>query len=317
MSKKILKNKKPRAKSPVGEIMYGLLPTPDDERDFSLGGVFGTIAIETVPIGDWQVSTPLEIKNQGRTDMCTGYSLVAVSEDQEGVPLDPGFAFAMIKRERGEVNQYGASLRDGVKVAVNTGLIKVGDNPDDFSNENRNFIANWRNWNLGVLLPKAQEHRKQSYFKVDGPNDNFDNIRAALWQHRAEKRSIYTGCIWQNTWTNSPGGVISKKAGAGSFGHAFKVFGVKYFKGEPYLMVQNSYGTDVGDGGIFYFPRNIVNSYFTFGSYMFKDMPIDVAKDLNGQAVAEGWTNFEPKRNLLKEVIDVFRWLLKKPGKTE
>lgn len=306
-----------RKKPIIEERMGGLLPTPDDERDFSLGGVFGVIDIKQVPIGDWVVSEPLEIKDQRRSDMCTGYSLAAVSEDQEGVPLDPGFAFAMIKRERGEVNQYGASLRDGVKVAVNTGLIKVGDNPDDFSNEDRNFIANWRNWNLGVLLPKAEEHKKASYFKVDGPYDTFDNIRAALWQHRAEKRSVYTGCIWQNTWSNSEGGVISKKPGAGSFGHAFKVFGVKYFKGEPYLMVQNSYGTDVGDNGIFYFPRNIVNAYFTFGAYMFKDMPLDVAKNLNEQAVAQGWSDFEPKRNLLKEVIDVFRWLFKKPRITE
>lgn len=289
MTKKI-KNKKLK-------LGGGLLPTPKDGRDFSLGGVFGVIDIKTVPNSDFMVATPLEIKDQRDLDFCTGYSLAAVSEDQEGVALDPAFVFAMIKRERGEWQSWGADLRSGCKVATKVGFIAKGDNPEDYSGKSRNFLANWNNWNnLDDLLKIATKHVKQSYFKVDGSYDTFDNFRAALWQHRAEKRSIYTGCVWRSNWTYAKGGIIPKTAGTASVGHAFKICGQKNINGELHLVVQNSYGTDVGDGGLFYFPRSVVNRDFNFGGYIFKDMPTEIAKDLNAQYANELKTLKNPFR---------------------
>lgn len=285
---------------------YGLLPTPEDDRDFSLAGVFGAIELTTIPLEDWVVTTPLEIKDQGSTDMCTAYSLCAVSEDQEGVPLDPGFVFAMIKRERGEYLQWGADLRSGVKVATKVGFLKRGDNPQDFGQKPRNFIANWKNWPLNLLLPKAKAHIKESFFKVDGPYDTFDNMRAALWQHQSDKRSIYTGCVWQSAWNGVAAGVVPKRVTSAGVGHAFKVFGQKIINGEPYLMVQNSFGTDSGDNGIFYFPRMIVNRYFTFGAYMLIDMPRTVAENLDN--LAKG--RIRKKESI---IITFLKWLLRTP----
>jgi hypothetical protein len=265
---------------------FGLLPTPADKRDFSLGGVFGQADISIVPNEDFTVSTPLKIKDQGRSDMCTAYSLSAISEDQELIQLDENFTFAKIKEERGEYKQWGGDLRSGCKVATKVGFIAKDESPLYQETVGRDFVANWKNWEkFPELIDKAQRHKKFSYFKVDGRYDIFDNMRLALWEGRNEKQSIYTGANWQSGWTYAKGGVIPKTITDKGAGHAFKVFGQKMINREPYLMVQNSFGTEVGDGGIYYFPRVIVNHYFTFGSYQFKDMPPEQAKELNDKIV--------------------------------
>lgn len=258
---------------------YGLQPTPDDARDFELNDVFGAPASLDVPNEDFMVVAPLGIKDQRASDMCTAFSLAAISEDQEGIALDPNFTFAMIKKMQGDWRGWGGDLRSGCKVATKIGFIESGQNPFDYYKEGRNFVANWNNW-PATMAPLAQIHRKESYFKVTGAFDVFDCLRQALWSNRGDKSSIYTGCIWRPGWTGSIGGIISKEVRTGGVGHAFKVFGQKMINDEPYLMVQNSFGADVGDAGVFYFPREAVNRNFNFGAYMFKDMPKEEAKDI-------------------------------------
>lgn len=273
MPDRLLKNMKDET-----QLQFGLQPTPYDPRDFPLGGVFGGVKPEDIPNVDFMVSEPLEIKDQGRSDFCTGYSLASVSEDQEGVMLDSGFVFTLIKRYQGNWKSWGGDLRSGCKVATKIGFIELGQNPMDFGAKPRDFIANWNNWPLDHLLMLAEKHRKESYFAVDGPYDTFDNLRSALYTHRADKSSIYTGCTWKNGWLYTPGGVIPKTKFAGGVGHAFKVCGQKIINGVPHLVVQNSFGEDVGDHGLHYFPREVVNRDFNFGAYMFKDMPREDAE---------------------------------------
>lgn len=142
------------------------------------------------------------------------------------------------------------------------------------------FLANWENWPK-ELDEKAKLHKKQSYFAVDGPFDIFDNFRATLWQNREEKRSILTGALWKLEWTSAKKGVIPKNAKIDRYGHAFKIYGQKVINGELHLVAQLSNGKNIGDGGIFYFPRSVVNKEFSFGAYTFKDIDPDIIKRLN------------------------------------
>jgi len=252
-------------------IEGGLKRERKDPRDFSFGGVFGKVE---VPIGDFTVAEPLEIKDQeiNIPDGCTGYSLSAVSEDQEEVTLSPEFTFAMIKKIQGNWKSWGGGLREGCKSAVKIGFIEKSDVPFVVSEKDRNFLANWNNWPWELQL-KAQKHAKQSFLRVDEGPDRFEAIRSALWANRGQKQSVYTGCTWRPGWLGAPNGVIPKEPKNGGVGHAIKAFGIKYINGEPYLMIQNSYGIDVGDKGIFYFPRSVVNREFTYGAYQFIDLP--------------------------------------------
>lgn len=255
---------------------FGLLELPPDSRDFSLGAVFGRIPIEEVPDTDFIVSEPLKIEDQKRTDFCTGFAVSSVSEDQEGIDLDPLFAFAKIKQVRGEFDLWGANLRDACKAAVKFGFIKKEDSPFTLE-KGRDFLANWKNWPK-ELDEKALEHRKASYFAIDGYKDLFDAIRASMWQHRAEKRSILVGCRWEDEWTPAEGGIIPKNPGTEGSGHAFKIFGQKVINGELYLVAQLSNSGSIGDKGIFYFPKEVIIRKLTFGAYMFKDLSPEEAK---------------------------------------
>lgn len=260
-------------------ISGGLAPTPDDPRDFSLGAIFGAIDISKVPFKNFIVAEPLKIKDQGSTDFCTAYALTAVSEDQEKVELNPEYQFAKSKQIQGDFKSWGCDLRSACKSAVKFGSLEqkmindsvgIPDNPRD-----------WNNW--GDRLDEiARKHLKKSYFKVDSFGDDiFDTIRAALWQHRKDKRSIITGAYWKHAWTGVKSGVIGKSIfGPGGFGHAFKLFGQKIINKEPYIVGQLSNGEDIGDDGLFYFPREVVNYELKFGAYMFKDIPSPIVKHM-------------------------------------
>lgn len=264
------------------EIAFGLQPTPKDPRDFPLGGVFGGIDIKSVPNIDFIVADPLEIKQQRDVldDGCTGFSLTSTGEAHEGILLDQGFTFALIKKMQGSWKGWGGDLRSGCKVATKIGFIEQGQNPLDFGGKPRDFIANWNNWPLDVLLPLAQKHRQESYFKIDGPYDTFDNLRAALWQHKDSKNYIYTGSMWRPGWLFAKDGMIPRQPIEGGMGHAFDLVGQAFFKNEPFIVALNSYGKEAGKDGLHFFPREVVNREFTFGSYMFIDMAKEEVKSI-------------------------------------
>lgn len=271
------KNNKPLRKHVLG----GLNPTPVDDRDFPLGGI-QDYRFEDVPNTDWLVGT-FNIKDQEHIldDGCTGYALAAVSEDQEEVELDPGFAFMLGKKMQGNWKSWGGDLRSALKGQCEYGAIEVGENPLDFGGKPRDFIANWNNWPLEELKPKALKHKKQSYFKIEKlpGHDMFDSIRAALWHNRDLKRSSYTGVIWRPGWLYSK--VIPKAVGTGGVGHAIKLCnGQKFIDGVPYLILQQSYGEDAGENGFHYVSREVINRDFNYGFYMVIDMPKEEAKEI-------------------------------------
>ncbi len=249
---------------------------PEDPRDFPLGAVFGEINVTEVPSIDFVVATPSRIKDQGDTDFCSAYAVTEVSEDQEGIELLPEYQFYVTKKITGNKEQWGADLRSACQSATKYGSVAVGDFPD-MQGKPRDFILDAKNWasSAGSL---AGLHKKETYFTVTGNHDTFDNIRCALWQHRADKSSVVTGIIFRREWLNAPNGVVTDTQGEG-IGHAFKIFGQKIINAEVYLVAQLSQGENVGDKGLFYFNRTIINRELgKFGIFMFKDISREEAE---------------------------------------
>lgn len=264
-----------------------LWETPVDERDFKLGSIVGHAQPKDLPDA-YEVGAPIVIKDQGQgTDMCTAYALTAVSEDEEGVALDPFYTFGATKFITGDKGGWGADLRSAAKSAV------AGSGPYGFleakdlsrltepaSMQDRDAAADY------TLITKAEEeeakkHAKKSFFAVDGPYDLFDNMRSAMWQTRSEKRSIFTGCNWRGSWTRGDGYIWDAPAEA-TFGHAVKAFG--WFlgngdaEGKEFIKLQLSNGKGIGIGGIFYIERLALNQAFSFGAFTFLDMPREDAQ---------------------------------------
>jgi len=247
---------------------YGLRELKLDPRDFKYEHIFGSVSLEDIP-DNFIVANPIGIKDQSDSDMCVAFATCAVSEDQENVPLEPKWFFSQIKKLQGNWKKWGADLRDGAKTAVNVGFIEENDAPFDIKYKDRDFTANWNNWPED-LNEKALAHRKQSFFSVAC---NFDSFRSVLWQNRDEKKTVLTGTLWESDWNNLKDGIIPEKStGSEETPHAIKIFGQKKIGDKLYLVAQLSNGANFGDNGLFYFPEEIINSKFSYGAFIFKDL---------------------------------------------
>ena len=234
----------------------GLLKTKKDPRDYDYGRTFG-ISLEPLP--DEYIISPLSIKNQGQTDFCTAAATCALAEAQDGVK----FSFEWFFSRYGKPGVYGANLRTAMK-AVLSGFIPADKAPFTISDKDRDFLADKNNWpyNLNIMASTYGKHR---FFNVDG---NFESIKRVLWANRNEKRAILTGVMWYDEWTYSKDGYVSPAYNIQAGLHAIAIIG---FKGE-YLIVQNSYGEDIGDNGLFYFSKEIFDREFSEPMFMYVDL---------------------------------------------
>lgn len=268
------------------KLRGGLKQSKKDRRDIKYGSVFSLPKLEDLPKDGIGILHPIEIKDQGSDDTCAARSSDAVSEDQELLALCDYFTFALAKSLDGDPAGWGTDLRTVAKVHTTYGALAKKDcelckNNNHDLNRDRD-LNNWKN--VDDLKELAKLHKKSSYFSTEGPYDTFDNIRAILWAEKIERRSVFTGISWHPIWISSANGFIPKfDLDKETLGHAFKIFDWKDVAGEPYLIAQLSSGTEVGDKGLFYFPRNVINAGLTFGGYTFSDMPIEVAKQ-------QGWS---------------------------
>ena len=161
----------------------------------------------------------------------------------------------------------------------------------------RDEIANWENW-PEELDEKAVKHAKESYFKINTHKDAFDAFRATLYANKSDKRSILTGVLWRNGWINAKGGIIDHTFSPAMYGHAIKISGQKTIDGKLYLVGVLSNGTEIGDNGLFYFSREVVNNDFTFGAYCFIDMDPKEAKKV-------AWSFWRKLLETIKKIINL------------
>ena len=253
--------------------IHGLHPLSKDDRDFSLAGFFDQIKIEDIPKIDFCVEGEKIIKNQGNTDYCSAYAVTGASAYQEGIDLCPEYQFFKTKMLMGNPDVWGADLRAACKSAVKYGSLPVSSlGRTSLDLTSRYNVVDQKTWPK-FLDMDAYIHRKETYFQVDGRYDTFDNIRTALWQNIKDKRAIIVGASWRQEWTDAPGGIISEIYQSEGFGHAFIIIGQKIIYNTPYLIAQLSNGTNIGDDGLFYFPRAVVNKELSpYGQFMFQDV---------------------------------------------
>lgn len=266
-------------------FVSGMTATPEDVRDFKYEDVFG--APPPAPLEDFLVSTPI-IKDQGRTDLCTAYMATEGASAQDEMVFEPAYTFAQTKKILGSIEGYGANPRVACQAVQKFGALPyrmTRQHIDEITEYDRDYLANWENWSAEDVR-NADEFRKESFFDVVmSGGDVFDSMVSALYANRAQKRLIMTGCKWRGSWNLTEGGIVPDEYSTEGIGHAFVFIGQKIIDAIQYLVCQNSFGTDYGDDGLFYFPRSVINREFVRsprtiygGMYMFNDMPKAEAK---------------------------------------
>jgi hypothetical protein len=235
-------------------------------RDFKYEKLFGI----ATGIPDNYIVGTTKIKNQELTDNCVGFASSTVSELQEKIELSPLYQFAKIKELEGNIG-FGADIVSGPKSLVKFGSLEQTLCPFTIDKD-RDFLANHENWPVDLDI-SALTHKKKSYFSV---GNGFDTIKSAIWTN---KSAIITGVMWQDVWIGNKTGMINT-VGKGILGHAIAVIGFKKINNIDYLVIQNSYGETVGDKGLYYFSRDVVNKCFVWGKYILVDMLPQEAKVL-------------------------------------
>lgn len=173
------------------------------------------------------------IHTQSHPDQCTSCALDAIAEFYLQKPLDDEYLYNNSKDDEFGVTAQkalSAAIHQGVKFLDSEGVVKP-------------FVSSKRIWGLGFL-----------WFP-----DMFDSIVTQL-----AKGKVFCGCYWQTGWDKSVGGVLVEPTEWQKVApHAFAVFDTVEINGVLHLKIQNSRGTEVGDGGIFYANREVVN-HFSF-----------------------------------------------------
>jgi len=247
---------------------FNLKPLKEDKRDILVGSLFSLPKLKDLP--ESFIISPSPIKQQAGTDYCYAFASCAVSEDQEGVVLDPLYTVFKTKQIEGN-EDWGADIRDAASSHCKFGALEQSMSPYTIDTP-RATIMDKTSW-TSLQDTNAFQHTKESYAQVTGPYDFFDNIRATIYYFRLEKRSVLMGLTWCAEWLNSPDGVIDH-VGSQLGGHAIKICGYTKRNGTMYLVGQLSSGEEVGAKGIFLFSREVINATGPiYGALTFLDYP--------------------------------------------
>lgn len=194
-----------------------------------------------------------KILNQDVED-CTAFSSSAVRASMKGKNYNPQqYWVDECDYDGAPVTQNGTSMETALNVGIEKG------------------------WTLeGTTTPHLDN--ASSYLQVTPSNgmDMFDSMRATMMQANAP---LEAGVTWYEDWDNSPNGIVPASYQTVLGGHAIKLAGWKTINGMPYIVVQNSWGSDAGDGGLFYFSREIANKIFD-EVYIWSDVASQEIKQL-------------------------------------
>lgn len=234
--------------------VLGLKPHTHDWRDYSHRRTFGAALLSDLP-AEYLLLT--DIMDQNGYPKCTAYASCAVRSSQAGNrQFDPNWFYAQEGITAGTPSNDGYDLRTAMQTGVDYGFMPLAPKPGD----------------------QAADFKEASYFNIDGNYDIFDNIRSAMWLAKTEQRCAVLGTMWYEEWYSAPNGVILPGTGKTPVGlHAIKAAGwtpTQQSNKRPlngtYLAVQNSFGKNFGDDGIYYFHRDVVNKEFVQGHFMWR-----------------------------------------------
>ena len=186
------------------------------------------------------------ILDQGQLPACSAYASTAVRDAMKNKLYDPQIQWHEEQQFCNSTLEDGVSdMRVPMAVGVETGFVPIQ-----------------------TPLPVDKASTWYAVAK-NGGMDLFDSCRVAMAQAQCP---LVQGVFWMNEWSNVPDGVVQNDGTTVDGGHAIKIAGftnkqrngsfINLTTEEPYLVLQNSWNTNVGDEGLFYFPRSVVNDCF-------------------------------------------------------
>lgn len=236
---------------------FGLKLTEYDPRDYSHKKTFS--GINDILPDNYLVGSTL-VLNQYESIFCTAFASCIIAALEDNQIFSPEWYFAKEAELSGSISTQ--DLRTAAKTAIKYGFLLQNLAQNSLLTQTEQFLADSKNWPFSDDLAAAN-YKKKSYFRVDG---NFQEIKQVLFQN---KKSILTGVAWQQDWQTSVQGIIPETSSPVIGLHSIPIIGFKTMDGIEYIIIQNSYGTTVGDNGLFYFSEKVFNKNFNQPMYIF------------------------------------------------
>ncbi len=257
-------------------------------KKFSHDIFFGTLNPIHLPPTLGRTLRPIE--NQKNTLRCTGYGCAVNGGYMRGMRFHPDWQAAKIGQLQGEsVDVNGGDPNMAMRSERDCGFLP--STLDSIHSLASNTIENTgiASFDTALDIP-ALENRVAGFVSVDGSQDIFDNIRSALYLAYDVRTglgaTVQAFGRWYGAWTNPPGGIIPSVVSGTSFGyHHYLFVDFKDIGGVSHLVIHNSGGEAMGDHGLQYMPREVVNREFGVWGTSLKickpltDAQIALAKD--------------------------------------
>lgn len=241
-----------------------------DPRQFKFHKTFGTFPITAVP-DTFDFGTVPLIKDQGATYFCTAFSGSYVVGHCEQVDSSAEYLAQKTIRAANynPANFTGTTPQLADKVMVKYGTIAQSLSPFTFGEDDPVALATPSNWPASLDAQAKKPIGASFELTSDGYIDLFDAIRATLFFKKT--LPVRLAVFWQPQWTSANGGVITADM-VQNFqevnGHSLQADPAVVIKnGVQYLRVPNSWGTQEGDNGYYYFSREAVNKTFYVSAY--------------------------------------------------
>lgn len=265
-------------------INHSLKQLPEDKKSklLKMGALFPqTPDPSAIPLVDFELGDA-EIKDQDANPLhghlCAEYSASTVGEAEDGIGYSAAYQGLKVQQiENGASNVFveGTDLITVAKSVQDYGLLPSVQAPSDIDSMDDYH-------NLPPKVDNLAMVNEKSYISAEGNGDTFDSIRSMMWQNYQKYKSnpnetikwVLTGMMVRASWESAPGGIVPETYEPNGSGHSF-VFrtGQKIINGQPYLIAQWPNGKNMGDNGLFYFPRSVVNKEAIYGNLYF--VPID------------------------------------------
>jgi hypothetical protein len=262
----------------------GHLPSPKDNRDFTIDKVNKVIgyAAAPIPVPYFTDLSKIPVLMQSHQPACVSHVTSAgmMFQDNGAYSFDysPRFLHALCKKEDGVPDQDGTYYRQAFKEAQTYG---VADNAQ-FPNDVALPLADYKD---ASLIPKsaydvAKDRKIKSYVMLT--DLSFAAIKQAIYQNKLVLLGVKLGQEWW-TATNGitswlPADILPLRPPASIVsGHAVLAYGYD----EKYIYIRNSWSTDWGQNGTGYF--GIEYNPFIQEAWTFMDLAPEVVANLKTQ----------------------------------
>ncbi len=223
----------------------GAIPSPKDERDYSLE-VMGLSIDPSAPLKPYKlgVKGELPVYNQENTSQCVDYATITIKQAiyliLEGKIMEFAHGFIYGNRRNMYYKGEGLILRDALKSVVQDGVV-----PKENFTGGKTAIEciTAVNEKLSELLYTASGWKSKTYIRMSCAQE----IVYCFWKYKIPVLAAFK--VYSSIFGTQSNGIVPEPSGAYLGNHAVALDEVLYYGDIPYYGFQNSWGKEWGNKG--------------------------------------------------------------------